>query len=265
MFLKVLKPLHGWRAFIGEVAIIVIGVGIALVAQQLVENWNWQGQVAHADEQLIGESRDNFNYAAEEVTAQPCLNVQLDRMLAAVTAPGDRLTPLPPIASVFGPVALRRPSRAWRSDIWNSVLSDGIAAHLPDDRRQLFANLYAQLANERMLAEQATALNSRLNLMLNPVALDLTLRARLLEEIAEQRAIQNHLALVGVQMMGTMWALGQAPSASSVDQYLAQSGTIKYCRSKGLPLANWRTQLTAQRASAIADGDPEAAYIARHR
>ena len=34
------KPLHGWRAFAGEVGIIVIGVLIALGAQQLVEAAN---------------------------------------------------------------------------------------------------------------------------------------------------------------------------------------------------------------------------------
>ena len=32
------KPLHGWREFVGEVGIIVIGVLIALGAQQVVED-----------------------------------------------------------------------------------------------------------------------------------------------------------------------------------------------------------------------------------
>lgn len=31
------KPLHGWRAFAGEVGIIVVGVLIALGAKQLVQ------------------------------------------------------------------------------------------------------------------------------------------------------------------------------------------------------------------------------------
>jgi hypothetical protein len=30
------KPLHGWRAFAGEVGIIVVGVLIALAAEQMV-------------------------------------------------------------------------------------------------------------------------------------------------------------------------------------------------------------------------------------
>ena len=43
------KPIHGWRAFAGEVGIIVIGVLIALGAQQLVE--------AVRDRQLADQTR----------------------------------------------------------------------------------------------------------------------------------------------------------------------------------------------------------------
>src|SRR6476661_10506557 len=39
------KPLHGWRAFFGEVAIIVLGVLIALAAEQAVESWRWSREV----------------------------------------------------------------------------------------------------------------------------------------------------------------------------------------------------------------------------
>ena len=36
------KPLHGWREFAGEVGIIVLGVLIALGAEQLVEAAHWR-------------------------------------------------------------------------------------------------------------------------------------------------------------------------------------------------------------------------------
>src|SRR5947199_153143 len=42
------KPLHGWRALAGEVGIIVVGVLIALSAEQAVESWNWRSQAAEA-------------------------------------------------------------------------------------------------------------------------------------------------------------------------------------------------------------------------
>jgi hypothetical protein len=39
------KPLHGWRAFAGEVGIIVIGVLIALGAEQTLQSFHWRGEV----------------------------------------------------------------------------------------------------------------------------------------------------------------------------------------------------------------------------
>ena len=40
------KPLHGWREFAGEVGIIVLGVLIALGAEQLIQTIHSQREVA---------------------------------------------------------------------------------------------------------------------------------------------------------------------------------------------------------------------------
>ena len=53
------KPLHGWRAFFGEVGIIVIGVLIALVAEQLVDEWRWDRKVAAVRSSLMSELRND--------------------------------------------------------------------------------------------------------------------------------------------------------------------------------------------------------------
>ena len=49
------KPLHGWREFVGEVGIIVIGVLIALSAEQAVEAWHWHDKVSVVRRSLMGE------------------------------------------------------------------------------------------------------------------------------------------------------------------------------------------------------------------
>ena len=35
------KHVHGWREFLREILIIVIGVAIALAAGEAVDDWNW--------------------------------------------------------------------------------------------------------------------------------------------------------------------------------------------------------------------------------
>jgi hypothetical protein len=50
------KPLHGWREFAGEVGIIVLGVLIALGAEQVVETLHWRSEIADARRRWIGRS-----------------------------------------------------------------------------------------------------------------------------------------------------------------------------------------------------------------
>jgi len=45
MRVRVPKPLHGWRAFAGEVGVIVLGVLIALGAQQAAEALNGEAKL----------------------------------------------------------------------------------------------------------------------------------------------------------------------------------------------------------------------------
>ena len=59
MHFQLPKPLHGWRAFAGEVGIIVIGVLIALGAGQIVEWVHWRSEQRDTLERLFQESRTN--------------------------------------------------------------------------------------------------------------------------------------------------------------------------------------------------------------
>src|SRR6476619_1297371 len=54
MHLRLPKPLHGWRQFAGEVGIIVVGVLIALGAEQVVQDLH-----SHADERAFEETIDH--------------------------------------------------------------------------------------------------------------------------------------------------------------------------------------------------------------
>lgn len=265
MFLKKLKPIHGWRMFFGEVAIIVIGVLIALGAQQLVEDWNWREEVRQARRQLIAETYDNFSYAAERLAVQPCLDAQLDRLAALAAAPGPQMQPAAPIDSIMGAVALRQPSRPYRDNVWTAVVGDGISAHFPDDERNLLASNYTQVRTLSLSGTNGDNGVDRLNLFLKPIALDPQLRAQLIEQALAEKSNNRRMTLVAGQVMSGFWALGLAPSAHAVDRYLANSGTVKYCRKSRLPLDDWRRKLAAQRANDAATNRLASQYLARHR
>jgi len=93
------KPLHGWREFAGEVGIIVIGVLIALGAEQLVERLHHHSQVHGAIEKLRAEGAINdrvLDYDLQELQRSVAV---VDRDLVALGGcrnPGS-IRPLEPL------------------------------------------------------------------------------------------------------------------------------------------------------------------------
>lgn len=71
------KPLHGWRQFAGEVGIIVVGVLIALAAEQLVERLHWNHQVRIARASIHREMAFDLAYLADRLQVAPCVDRQL--------------------------------------------------------------------------------------------------------------------------------------------------------------------------------------------
>jgi hypothetical protein len=92
MHIHLPKPLHGWREFLGEVGVIVIGVLIALGAEQIIEQIHWHHQVRDARESLHREMRLDLAEFADRVRVAPCVNghiAEAERRLAAVVATGS--------------------------------------------------------------------------------------------------------------------------------------------------------------------------------
>src|SRR4026207_1771773 len=68
-----LKPPQGWNAVVWELAVIPIGVIIALAAQQWAEGLSWRGKVAATQRALRAELKEHYENAAEFRTLHPRL------------------------------------------------------------------------------------------------------------------------------------------------------------------------------------------------
>ena len=130
------KPLHGWREFAGEVGIIVIGVLIALAAEQVVETLHWRSEIADAERALNREVAYNLGAIAKRREEGPCI----DRRLQEIR---DRLT-----AGSYGTAAALRQSigqpQLWRprSNVWQAAMAGQVAEHMPLATRISYAQLY---------------------------------------------------------------------------------------------------------------------------
>jgi hypothetical protein len=78
------KPLHGWREFTGEVGIIVIGVMIALGAEQVVERIH-DGNIAVETRRTIkAEFDSDLTSLALRSMAEPCIDRRLKTLRSIV-------------------------------------------------------------------------------------------------------------------------------------------------------------------------------------
>ena len=227
-----------------EIAVIVIGVLIALGAGQLVEAWNWQRKVAVGEQQLLQEARFNIQYAAEQVTVQPCLDAQLRALRDRVLASGSTLQPAPAYADAMGSFVYRMPSRPYEDAIWQALNNDGTSVHMQDSRRQILSTIYSATDILRELTAAADLMGGRLMSLSHPLPLDPGTRATLVAGLEEQRARSSLQSLVAGQLLGAYRDYGTLPA--TLDEALASSGTIAFCREHGLPLQDWAEVVRAQ-------------------
>jgi hypothetical protein len=233
------------RGFITEIAVIVIGVLIALGAGQLVEAWNWQRKAAEGEQQLLQEARYNIQYAAEQVAVQPCIDAQLRALRDRVLASGSTLQPAPAYADVMGTFVYRTPSRPYEDAIWQALNNDGTIVHMRDSRRQLLSVIYSATDILQELRATTDLLSGRLMSLSHPLPLDPGTRATLVAGLEEQRARSSLQSLVAGQLLGAYRHYG-VPFPDSAEVLLVDSGTVAFCREHDLPLRDWMSVVRAQ-------------------
>jgi len=79
-----LRPVHGWRVFAGEVGVIVLGVLVALGAQQVAEALNQRSEAAETRAALTNEIRDSLGTLELRKAAQPCIDRRLEELRGLV-------------------------------------------------------------------------------------------------------------------------------------------------------------------------------------
>jgi hypothetical protein len=130
------KPLHGWRAFVGEVGIIVIGVLIALGADAAIEDWRWKAQVAAGRDALREDYITIIANARERESEDGCLRARLIQLRNLLDTNGERL---PAIGHIGSP-----PSRPWYPHSWDSLVASNVSTHMPRDDMLFFAGIATQ-------------------------------------------------------------------------------------------------------------------------
>jgi hypothetical protein len=149
MPIKLPTPLSGWRVFAGEVGVIVLGVAIALAAQQAVEELRWRNEVRLTEDALTIEIADSVLHASERQMVNRCLKDRLNSLIDKVSSNNGNWTgdPMPLEQAAIGvkivPAAYRTPNRPWNDNVWEAAQNGGVFSHMPRERVAAFSKIYA--------------------------------------------------------------------------------------------------------------------------
>ena len=142
------KPLHGWREFAGEVGIIVVGVLIALGAQQLVENWSWTQKVAAAEQTMNEEIKNSLLAVAEMNRLDKCSTTELDALQDAIVR-GDQVK----TRQIIGHGVTIGITRQWADNAFEATLAAQVSDHLGAEKLKRYSQIYELIRSIRRVQE----------------------------------------------------------------------------------------------------------------
>ena len=242
--LKIPTPLKGWRTFVGEVGVIVLGVLIALYAQQVVEHRSDRGRVDSALAALRPEvAYIDFNASESEITA-PCVLAQIEAIQKGLASGEGGLLPRFSDTSSNGFV-LRMPGRTWSDSVWQSVSASDIVRRLEPAIDLHLSSMFAQATNQAERVKLADGWVDDLGVLAVIVPTSEAERIRLISVTEHLRGIVQSIDLSAGQMRDSIAAAGLLASESWLDKELSESGTVKFCRAHGLPLGKLRPAIAA--------------------
>jgi hypothetical protein len=187
--------MHGWRAFVGEVGIIVLGVLIALTFGQIVDAWQWRDKVRHAEAAMRLElAEDDGPQAYGRVLIGQCLDLELARIHdGAGNVPANQVRQW---AASYTP-----PFRTWDSEAWKVVVASDTGSHMGSDRLIAWSAPYRILPSmtdgDEREAQQVIELRNGLPPTGDLSSADL----RSLRVTAGQLRLANHRFMTGSELL----------------------------------------------------------------
>jgi hypothetical protein len=226
------KPVHGWREFLKEYLIIVVGVLTALAGEQGVEWLHWR-HVAHvAEAHLASGVQTNLNNAARWLIIEPCQGERLGALTAGLQGsagpwranPQSFQTARPKETMIF---VVRSPGLLWSHVGWEAALASGALNHLPAEQIDTYAEIYRLVEVLRETQKQAQGAEARLAPLGYNRILNESERTQFLAQVADLQQFYHRMYNSSAQVLRDAHAIGIEPDAHSVAKIEAQERALR--------------------------------------
>jgi hypothetical protein len=223
------KSWRGWREFLKEYLIIVVGVLTALGAEQAVEWLHWRQLAAGTEADLADGLRWNLRDAVNWIASRPCDQARLVELSQALrAAPAQwRGTSQGYVDSIgdqprVTPTVLLTPNPLWTHDAWEKATSAGALSHMPQGRVALYGAAYRVVDLARNWQFQAVIASDQLGALAYDGALTGPERAGYLNTLAQIESLQNGVGIESRYLFRQANALGVGLTQSQVDDGVAR-------------------------------------------
>jgi hypothetical protein len=190
------KPIHNWREFLTEIGVVVLGVCIALAAEQAVEAIHWHDKVVEARGVIATELAGNVSNALERMGKEACGERRLDT-LAQILDSASRTGRLPPVGSIGW-----MPLRQWTSGAWDGVMASQTVTHFPRLQLTNLAFAYGYIRKADMFIQPEIEAWTDLNAMVGPGRrLDPAAEDRLRTALGRARYYNRTISVLGMRIV----------------------------------------------------------------
>jgi hypothetical protein len=159
-FFRPIGDLKGWKRFGFEVAIIVFGLGITLIAQDLISNANRARATREATDAVEVDLVMLYLHSSERLAVEPCRREQFRALADRLQrSDGYWTAQIPQSINLHAdtmvlPRVLRSPHRPWSDATWRALLSSDAAI---DMDRQRFTHISSIFSSAQMLRDRQVA------------------------------------------------------------------------------------------------------------
>lgn len=226
------KPPHSWREFVREIAIVFIGVVLALGGERLIHQYNWRQDGRQAEAAIKTELAEHRLAAIERLAVQPCLKGQLKTLHNRLSTHREGVwTGMPMVvdqqasnemqqrALVY---AYRSPEPPWVDEAWQLARFTGALNHLPSEDVSKYARVY-RLSNHYLgmqIEENVAA--ARLNALALDGWIDPKSRLDLLGALAQADHANAYLELGARQQLQLLQPLLSDLPQAEVEKAIAK-------------------------------------------
>lgn len=217
------KPLHGWRAFLGEVGIIVLGVLIALGAEQVVEALHWRAEMNGERQALYSEARENIGSVRWRQRLQPCIDARLAQLDAILHA-----------HAVGRTIALQRPvgrpvTSFMSNTAWQVALSSQAVSHMSLAQKLAFARAFSSYENLDQALQREQDAWLKLGVLDDPALLSEGDWPALRQAYAEAATLNTRIKLITRHVL-SVGTLGQGSKESFEGTPGAKEAATEFCQ-----------------------------------